>query len=287
MAVRLCGLGWSVAVCDTDPRRQTEAAAAGARLCASPQALAAQLAPDGVLLVVLVDAAQCQQTLLGEAGALAAMSPGQSVFLCPTLGPDQVEALGQAVLARGLGCLDAPMSGGPQRAREGQMSLMLAGSRTLLQTHARLLGDLAASRFEVGPRLGDAARTKLVNNLLAATQLVAAAEAMALAEGLGLDAATTLAVIERSSGQSWIGSDRMRRALAGDWSPRAHLTLLEKDTRLALQAAEGSGFEPRLGALAASVFQAARAAGWADFDDAALLPFLRGDCPDGTLPPAP
>ena len=60
---------------------------------------------------------------------------------------------------------------------------------------------------------------------------------MALAQRMGLDAAATLDVIEQSSGQSWIGSDRMRRAIRGDLAPRAHMTLLEKDTRLALQAA--------------------------------------------------
>ena len=78
--------------------------------------------------------------------------------------------------------------------------------------------------FRIGARPGDGARTKLVNNLLAGINLAGAAEAMALAERLGLDPARTLDVIEQSSGQSWIGSDRMRRAIAGDFAPRAHVT---------------------------------------------------------------
>ena len=128
--------------------------------------------------------------------------------------------------------------------------------------------------FRISETPGDGARTKLVNNLAAGINLVAAAEVLALAQRLGLDQAATLAVIEESSGQSWIGSDRMRRALAGDLAPRAHMTLLEKDTRLALQAAQAAGFEGPLGARARDVFAAASAGGLAERDDAALLQWL-------------
>jgi len=119
------------------------------------------------------------------------------------------------------------------------------------------------------------ARAKLVNNLLAAIHLVGTAEALALAERVGLDPARMLDVIERSSGQSWIGSDRMRRALAGDFAPRAHTTLLAKDSALALAMATGAGVVPRLGSVAAATFAAAVDAGHGAADDASLLAFLR------------
>ncbi|WP_427913566.1 NAD-binding protein [Ramlibacter sp. MMS24-I3-19] len=140
---------------------------------------------------------------------------------------------------------------------------------------ARPLLDALSSRvFHVGDRVGDGARTKLVNNLLAGINLVGAAEAIAMARALGLDAARTLDVIEQSSGQSWIGSDRMRRAIAGDFEPRAHMTLLRKDTALAVQAAAAAGFEGPLGAAARDVFARAIEAGLADLDDGALLRLL-------------
>jgi 3-hydroxyisobutyrate dehydrogenase-like beta-hydroxyacid dehydrogenase len=122
--------------------------------------------------------------------------------------------------------------------------------------------------------VGDGARTKLVNNLLAGINLVGAAEVLAMARAMGLDAERTLDVIEQSSGQSWIGADRMRRAIAGDYAPRAHMTLLEKDTRLAVQAAAAAGFDGPLGEAAAAVFARASAAGLAELDDAAVLQWL-------------
>ena len=154
------------------------------------------------------------------------------------------------------------------------MSLMVACPPTVFERHRKLIETLSNKVFRISEKPGDGARTKLVNNLAAGINLVAAAEVLALARRMGLDQAATLAVIEQSSGQSWIGSDRMRRALAGDRTPRAHMTLLEKDTRLALQAAHAAGFDGPLGARARDVFAAASAGGLADHDDAALLQWL-------------
>ena len=274
MALRLRELGWTVGVRDIEPAREAACVRAGAEAHATPAALAAAYP---VVVVSVVDAAQCDAVLFGDEGvaSLPAVA-GSCVVLCPTLGPASVETLAARLGERGIGCIDAPMSGGPARARDGSMSLMVACADTLFTRHRALFEALSSKVFRVGERPGDGARTKLVNNLLAAVNLAGAAEAIALAERLGLDAARTLAVIEQSSGQSWIGTDRMRRALAGDWAPRAHTTLLAKDSRLALEMAEAAGIEPALGRVAGRHFAAASAAGFGALDDASLLAWLRG-----------
>jgi len=272
MARRLLDCGHAVGVRDLDPAREAEAAAAGAQVAASPAALAAGCE---LLIVAVVDAAQTREVLFGPDGAAAALPPGAAVLLCPTIGPDDVEAAARALAERGLACIDAPMSGGPARARDGSMSLMVACDDAAWLRWQPLLAQLAVRLLRVGTRPGDGARTKLVNNLLAAVNLAGAAEAMALAERLGLDAATTLAVIEQSSGQSWIGSDRLRRALAGDAGVRARTALLAKDSALALAAAAAAGVKPPLGRLAAAAFAQACRDGWAEADDSALLDAVR------------
>jgi len=279
MSERLCALGWSVVACDIDPVRQQQALAVGAELADTPGLAAAALADDGVLIVCVVDAAQSHDVLLGDNGALAAMRPGQAVLLCPTIAPQDTEALAARLASQGVGCIDAPMSGGPARARDGSMSLMLAGPAALLEQHADLLRALASRRFVISERAGDGARTKLVNNLLAGINLVALEPKDSGDGSADLALGTTLDVIEQSSGQSWIGSDRMRRAVAGDLAPRAHVTLLEKDTGLAVAAGQGVGFEGPLGARAAQVFGAVHEAGMAELDDAALLQLLRRPTP--------
>ena len=272
MAARLMEAGWPVQVCDIDSSRTHALFQQGAQVRETP----AQCA-DGcaALIVCVVDAAQVENVLFGHAGAARVLGPGQDVLLCPTIAPQDAERFASRLLALGVSTIDAPMSGGPARARDGSMSLMLACDDTAFERQRVLIGTLSSKAFRISARPGDGARIKLVNNLLAGINLVGAAEAIALAERLGLAPRQALSVIEQSSGQSWIGSDRMRRAIAGDFEPRAHMTLLEKDTRLALQAAAAAGFQGPLGAAAHAVFARACAEGMDSLDDGALLRLLR------------
>jgi 3-hydroxyisobutyrate dehydrogenase len=271
MAARLREQGVSVAVRDIDPARVAAAVALGAIACASAAELAARC---DCVIVVVVDAAQLDAVLFGAGGVLAAKPLPQAVMLCPTIAPHDTERCAARLAEHGIGCIDAPVSGGPARARDGRMSLMIACDEALFERHRSLFDTLSSRVLRISARLGDGARTKLVNNLLAAVNLAGAAEALALAGRLGLDLTRTLDVIEQSSGQSWIGSDRLRRALAGDLAPRAHTSLLGKDSRLALAMAQAAGAAVPLGAVAAAAFQQAIDAGLAAQDDASLLQMM-------------
>jgi len=268
IAQHLADRGWTPIVRDIDPERAAQAQARGLRVAAS----AAEAARDvDTLIVCVVDAAQTEVVLFDAvSGAATTLGAGACVLLCPTIAPADVERFAARLAELGIDCLDAPMSGGPARARTGTMSLMLAGAAAPGDSRRDLLEAMASPVFRISARAGDGARTKLVNNLLAAINLAGAAEALALAARAGLDPATTLAVIEQSSGQSWIGSERLRRALAGDLAPRAHVSLLAKDSRLAVEMARAVDADVALGAAAAARFAAACAAGMHGADDAAL-----------------
>jgi putative dehydrogenase len=271
LALRLIEQGWWVHVRDIDASRVATAQGAGATVCATPAELASAC---HAIVVAVVDAAQVDAVLFGADGAVAAMRPGGAVLLCPTIAPADTERIARRLAAQGIDVVDAPMSGGPARARDGTLALMVACDDAAYQRHRALLEALSSQVLRVGIRHGDGARTKLVNNLLAAINLAGAAEALALATRLGLDPSRTLDVIERSSGQSWIGSERMRRALSGDLEPRAHTSLLAKDTALALAMARAQHIEPALGAQAAALFAQACAEGLASADDASLYAWL-------------
>lgn len=272
MARNLLSRGWAVHVHDIDRTKVSDLAALGAVACADA-AQAAQAA--SLTIVCVIDAAQCDEVLFGARGVVHAAGAQHTVMLCPTISPQDVESLASRLAQAGIATIDAPMSGGPRRAADGTMSLMVACADGLYERHRSLIEALSNQVFRISERPGDGARTKLVNNLLAGINLVGAAEALALAQRLGLDPSVALDVIERSSGQSWIGTDRMRRALAGDFEPRAHVTLLEKDTGLAVAAARAAGFDGPLGAAAHQVFVQTHQAGMAHLDDAAVLLWLR------------
>lgn len=277
MALRLLDLGYTVHVHDVDAERMAALVSHGATV----QAHAANVAAaSDVVIVAVVDAAQTTDVLFGPHGVASASTLPHAVMLCPTIAPEDVVKMAAGLHTLGMATLDAPMSGGPARARDGSMSLMVACADDVRARCLPLLQALSSCVFDVGSRVGDGARTKLVNNLLAAVNLAGAAEAMALAEAVGLDASTTLDVIEQSSGQSWIGSDRMRRALAGNWQPRAHTALLRKDSALALAMAQQAGvLLPAVGAEAAALFARACEAGRGADDDACLWPHLKASPP--------
>jgi L-threonate 2-dehydrogenase len=274
MALNLLARGYAVQVQDIDATRVTflkqNGAVAGIEY--------AQSAIKSVVTIVcVVDHLQTEDVLFGEQGVVSWAAPGHTVMLCPTISPSHVESFAARLAEQGIHSIEAPMSGGPARAQDGSMSLMVACSDALFAQHESLLRDISSKLFHVSTRIGDGARTKLVNNLLAAINLVGAAEATALAQRLGLDVNRTLDVIEQSSGQSWIGNERMRRAVSGDFSPvRAHMSLLAKDTKLAMEMAGEAGFSNPLGKVATETFARALAAGMADRDDAQMLRFLRG-----------
>ena len=272
MAARLLDCGYAVQVHDIDSRRQHVLVQQGAQGHDSPAALAAA---SDVIMIVVVDAGQIMQVLRGAQGLLPLLGAHHVVMFCSTIGPSDMVQACQAVSATGASAVDAPISGGPQRAREGTMSMMLAAAPSHLLRLKPLLDHMAARCFEISGRHGDASKAKLVNNLVAGINLAAAAEGLALARELGMDERQMLALTSVSSGQSWIGDDRMRRALDDDYEPRAQTHVLTKDLTLATGLAREHGYPVPLGEQALALFRAACEAGYRDEDDAALLKHRR------------
>lgn len=268
MMSRLLAKSWACASFDIDTSQQKSAHSLGAQTLLSASDVGRHCR---VTFVVVVNADQVMEVLFSDKGLMRTAQAGDVIFLCPTLGPVDVEAIAHKVQQIGVTLIDAPMSGGPVRAREGQMSLMLSGSSQQLQRLANLLDAITVNRFVISETPGDAAKTKLANNLLAGIHLAGVSEVLAMAQSWGLNPLTTLSVMQASSGQSWIGQDRMQRALQNDFEPRAHTSLLAKDTRLALQACEAMNVNaPSLGKLATLQFERACAEGYKDLDDASL-----------------
>ena len=272
MAHNLSRQGYVLAVNDIRPEAQDEAQAAGMVVCESPRAVAS-LAE--VILLVVVNASQINEVLFGEGESNHALVraglTGKTAIICSTIAPQDTIAIAKKLAQHGVACIDAPISGGPARALAGTMSMMLAGDPSLLASLEPLFNDLADKRFHISADIGDGAKAKLVNNLLAGINLVAGAEALALGLNLGLDAQKIFKLIEASSGASWIFQDRMARALADDFAPRAAAHILTKDVGLATAMAAGIGSPTPLGEAALAHFKETLAMGWGDLDDAAVI----------------
>jgi len=292
IALNLLDRGYRVSVRDIRPEAEQAVAAHGAQVAPHPQALAE--AVDIVVLAV-VNAAQVESVLFeangffsgfvspgnhGAAGSATKRSPTPAVMICSTIAPTDTERFARMLENFGAALIDAPISGGPARARAGTMSLMLATADRVRFRFDALLHDMAAKVLLISDRPGDGARMKLLNNLVAGINLIAGSAALAAAERMGLSAETLFKVISASSGQSWVTDDRLPRALAGDFEPLAHVHILTKDMRLALEMLNNAGESFPLGETAFETFKAACAAGWSDKDDCVMLEVARGKTGD-------
>jgi L-threonate 2-dehydrogenase len=253
---------------DIRPEADREAAALGARPCPSAAALAREVT---VAIVLVVDDTQVDEALFGAHGAASAFAPGSVVVLSSTLDPLYVAALGSRLAVHGVELVDAPVSGGPAKASAGTMTMMVAGSSAARERCAPVFARIAGRVFEVGDRPGQAATFKIVNNLLAAVNLAAGAEALALAKKAGIDPRAALDVIGASSGASWIVADRMPRALSGDKAVRAATRILAKDVGIAAALGERVNADVPFARAARRAFEDALGAGLGDEDDAAML----------------
>ena len=282
MALRLKDCGHELHICDIDPERQAMARLAG--MTVHPHA--ASLAADcSTILMVVLNAAQVKEVLAGaergsieqplSSGLLSVIGKAHQIIFCSTVAPQDVIEACQAVTQTGASALDAPISGGPVRAAAGDISMMIAGPRSTEQALGDILGQLSSRKFYISSSYGDGARAKLVNNLLAAINLVGAAEAMALAQRLGLDAQTMLGLIAESSGASWMFSHRMPRALGLESGITAQTHVLTKDAGLANDMAGDQGLSLAMGSVALSHLQATCEAGWSEADDSSVFQWYR------------
>jgi L-threonate 2-dehydrogenase len=273
MAQSLRRGGHRVHVFDVRAEAARAFAAEGGVACASPAEVAAQC---DVVVSVVVNAAQTEQVLFGEAGAAAAMQPGSLFVMCSTVDPNWSVALEERLQALGLLYLDAPISGGAAKAASGQMTMMTAGRPAAYEKAGKLLEAMAAKVYRLGERAGNGSKVKIINQLLAGVHIAAAAEAMALGLREGVAADALYEVITNSAGNSWMFENRMAHVLQGDYTPLSAVDIFVKDLGLVLDTARATKFPLPLASTAHQMFMQASSAGHGREDDAAVIKIFPG-----------
>jgi 3-hydroxyisobutyrate dehydrogenase len=271
IALNLKQKGFDVVIRDILPEIENKAREYGMDVANSPAELASK---TDFIIIVVVNATQVHHVLFGSDGVTSHGTRNKTIMLCSTIAVEDTETFSHQLIDAGFSVMDAPISGGPVRARAGTMSIMLAGEESVIEPHWEILQAMSDHIFRLGSRLGDGARYKLVNNLVAGMNLVAASEAVALAKRIGLDIEKTVALMSASSGQSMMLDDRLPRALANDFSPRAYAYILTKDVALGLSMAESASVRLPMAEHALEIFKATLASGFDELDDSAVLKTL-------------
>lgn len=270
MAARLVAAGHEVTAYDVDAARIDRLVAVGGRAAGSPAQAAAA---SEVLAVMVATPEQAEQALFGAGGALESLDGPRRLVLFSTLGPAWVRSLASR-LPTTVGLLDAPVSGGVVRAGEGTLLIMAAGSA--LPEDEALLRELGDPTF-VGEKPGDGQAVKMVNQVLCGVHIAAAAEALSLAESLGIDSRLAWDTVRRGAAASFMLDDRGKRMVEGaQGEVRSAVSIFVKDLRLVLDNARTGGLPTPLVAAAEQLFSIAAAQGLAGRDDSELIEVFRG-----------
>ena len=199
MVLNLLDRGWSLTVFDSSTRRAEILANAGAGTASTM----ASLRDCRVICLAVPDDAAVTGILLGSDGLLPLLVPGQTVIVHSTVLPETARMLAREFSEAGVAFLDAPVSGGPDRARRGELTLMVGGAETDLGAVTSLVQDMASEVLHLGPA-GCGSATKLANQLMMFSTLAGTHEALRLGAAYGVPPTKVLQAVSSSTGDSWI-----------------------------------------------------------------------------------
>jgi 3-hydroxyisobutyrate dehydrogenase len=270
MAQNLAKNGFSLVVHDVVPAKVEPLRERGARVAGSPQEVAAATERT---IVMVETTAQAESVIAGDHGVIKTVKPGHIVICMSTIDPFAAKRLGEQLAARGVGMLDAPVSGGTVRAQSGELSIIAGGPVETFDQCGDLFKAMGANIFHVGT-LGQGLAMKLVNNMLGQVARVAIAEALILGVKAGLDPRTIYDVVRVSTGTSHAFETGVPRILARDFTPGGTIDITFKDQELETAFAKQLGVPLLLANVTQQVYQMARAAGQNKEDGLSVIKVL-------------
>ena len=222
------------------------------------------------VVVVVLNAAQLEAVLFGDAGIVSTLAPGTVVIACPTVPPETARDMAARCAAHNVHYLDAPISGGSVKAAKGALSVMASGTAEAFAAARPVLEATAETVFDLGPEAGAGSAMKAVNQLLAGVHIAAMGEAMAFGMTQGVAPERFLEVISQCAGTSWMLENRAPHVVAGDYTPHSQINIWPKDLGIVLDVAKDAGFSAPITAAALQQYMVAVGLGLGAEDDAAI-----------------
>ena len=207
---------------------------------------------------------------MGDGGALAQGRPGSLYIDMSTVRPATAMALAEAGRTRGIGVLDAPVSGGERGAIEGTLSIMVGGAPDDVAAARPVLEAMGSTVVHVGAA-GAGQTVKAANQLLAAVTIEAVAEAVVFLEAHGVDPTVAIGALAGGLAGSAVLDRRSPSMVRRDYTPGFRCALHHKDLGILTSAAREAGVVIPLGAAVAQLMAALVAQGHEDLDNTALL----------------
>ena len=266
---RLLEHGLEVVGFDIEPGRALEL---GIETADSPAQLAARVER---IVLCLPGSAAVEEVCGGSSGLLsAAASRLELVIDCTTGDPDRSEALAGRLGGAGIAFVEAEVSGSSELMLSGEAALLVGAEPGSLEAAAELLDALSPVVFHLGP-VGAGAKMKLVSNLAVGLNRLVLAEALYLAERVGVEPGALLEVLRAGPGHSRAGELKGGKMVKSDYSPEARLAQHLKDVELILDLGDAAGADLPLSRLHRELLARGVEEGLGELDNSSIIEVLR------------
>ena len=268
MALNLLKAGHELYVFDVVAAAVADMVAQGGQACTSPKELAQK---TEAVITMLPNAKIVESTLTGENGLLAGSRPGQVFIDMSSVSAGSTKLMAKLAGEKGVGYVDAPVSGGVAGATAGTLTIMVGGSADDVAKVQPILQAMGKNIHHVG-EVGAGDSIKVVNNLLLGINTAAVAEALVLGVKSGLSPQVMLDIIKGSSGRSYaLEAKTPGFILKNNFAAGFAIDLQYKDLELAAETAKSLGMPLPLGSMAQQIFEMARAKGLGREDISAVI----------------
>ncbi len=282
MAENLIKAGFEVTVQNRTRSREEPLEALGAARAATPAAAASDAE---IILTCVSDTPDVERVLLdSETGAINGLKEGGLVIDCSSIAPEATRHVAEQFRARGIGFVDAPLSGGSEGAIRGTLTVMCGGSEEDFERARPILQVIGSKITRIGP-VGCGQIAKVANQVVIAGTYMALGEALTLAFRAGADPEKVVEAIGGGVAGSWILNNRSGKMLQDDYPLGFRLRLHRKDLGIALDTAREFKVPIAVASLVATIEDALIAQGYGDEDMSNLARFVRkgAGLPDGPM----
>lgn len=267
MCGHLIAAGYPATVFNRTPDKAKALVEKGARLAGSPKAVAEA---SDVVFTIVGYPHDVREVTLGADGTLAGAKPGSVLVDMTTSEPALAVEIDQAARAKGVHAVDAPVSGGDIGAREARLSIMIGGEKAVVDALQPLFSAMGKTIVHQGPA-GAGQHTKMVNQILIATNMIGVCEALLYGYKAGLDLEVVLQSVGSGAAGSWSLNNLGPRMIAGNFEPGFFVEHFLKDMGIALAESRRMNLSLPGLALAEQLYRAVAAQGYARKGTHALM----------------
>lgn len=227
-----------------------------------------------IVVICVSDTPDVEAVVYGENGILEGVSKGTVVVDCSTISPVGATKVGESFAEKGIGFLDAPISGGSEGARLGTLAIMIGGEAADVEKAMPILEAMGKTITHVGPS-GSGQLTKAINQIVIAGNYLAVAEGMALGLKAGLDMDKVVAAIKGGAAASWVLDNRSGNMIKNEYPLGFRLSLHRKDLGYVLETSRKLGLFLPMASLVASIEDGLISRGFGDDDNSAIARTIR------------